>query len=282
MIDMNTSKKEFFLKATILINFMVFVILMSINIYGLFQSLRPELFLEQNLRFKNKDITLSQNEFVEKVKKQENETNIGYSTRLTKVIADGMAHIHWEKYSPDKFNQIVPFWENYILYIMGKLKITPEYERYHFSDPNKSIERGIGVCGDASMLLSQLLDKQRISNKIISLPGHVMVEVNSDGSKLMLDPDYGVVLKHSAEFYNQHPNQLGTSYSSVGYPSINDQLIINLFQHKYQSWNGVKHFITKKYYFEKLAYFLKWFLPFGFLGTSIFLLKCTKKGNQRV
>ena len=48
-----------------------------------------------------------------------------FSTRVTKVIAKGIAHIHWDKYQPEKFNQIVPIWENYFLYFMGRFSGIP-------------------------------------------------------------------------------------------------------------------------------------------------------------
>ena len=38
------------------------------------------------------------------------------------------------------------------------------------------MERGVGLRGDASMLLSELLTREKIKNKIVTLPGHVMVE----------------------------------------------------------------------------------------------------------
>ena len=36
---------------------------------------------------------------------------------------------------------------------------------------------------------------------------------------------------------------------------------------------GVQHFITKKYYFEHIDYFLKWPMPIAFMLLGIFLFK---------
>jgi hypothetical protein len=235
--------------------------LLSINLYGLFQTLRPANIELEHLRFEERDVLLSQDEFLASTKKMPQETARSYSNRLTKVIADGMAHIHWEKYPPEQFNQIVPIWENYILYLMGKLKITPEYERYHFSDPFKSIERGIGICGDAAMLMSQLLLKQNIPNKIVTIPGHVMVEAEFAQGKSLFDPDFGVVLPESADYYGKNPTHINTAYSDAGHYLYDDHFIINNFKKKHTYWNGIKHFITKKYYFEKFAYVMKWLFP---------------------
>lgn len=239
--------------------------LFATNIYGLFQTLRPANFETHELRFGNSDISLSKESFREQVARKTGESELDYSKRITSVIADGIAHIHWEAFDPDKFNQTVPFWENYILWAMGKLKVTPEFERYHFSNVEKSIERGIGICGDASMMMSQLLDRQGIPNQIITVPGHVMVEAQFDENKIVFDPDFGVVLPGSAQHLNQNPQEIGNAYSSLGYTENDDVFMTNSFSIKVNYWDGIQHFITKKYYFEKLAYILKWLLPLLFM-----------------
>ena len=241
------------------------VLLMLINLYGLSQNLRPDNIELEHLRFKEHDVSLSQQEFFKQSQKYSDETELEYAARLTQVIAGGLAHIHWEEYTPAKFNQTVPIWENYILYLMGKFKVMPEYVRYHFSDPEKSIERGIGICGDASILMSQLLQQHGIDNKIITIPGHVMVEANFDGNKKVYDPDFGVTLGQSAAYYKSTPLAVGTAYSDNGYTLGDDKFIIDGFKSKLNYWDGVKHFITKKYYFEKAAYVLKWLIPLVFL-----------------
>lgn len=279
---MNSITSKLSLKVFIIINLLLFIMLMSINVYGLFQTLRPAEFRAEHLRFKNQDISLNQQDFLYAINRQSHETDLQYAQRLTTTIAQGIAHIHWEKYDPDKFNQTVPVWENYILYMMGKLKITPEYERYHFSNPYKSIERGIGICGDASMLMSQLLEQQNISNKIITIPGHVMVEAKINGKKSIFDPDFGVILPDSAEFYKQNPITIGHAYFLAGYSTGDNQFIINGFNKSYQTWNGIKHFITKKYYFEKASYLLKWLIPTLCFFLSIYLKRLLSQGNSDV
>lgn len=247
--------------------------LLIINVLGLFQTLRPDNIYVEHLRFKERDVLLSYDNFLNNIERQLQESDEAYSYRLTKVIADGLAHVHWEKYQPEKFHQTIPIWENYILYLMGKLKVTPEYERYHFSDPMKSIERGIGICGDASILLSQLLVQQGIYNQLITIPGHVMVEATIGNKKVLLDPDFGVTFNKSAHYYRQNPTHIGTAYSALGYGTYDDQFIINGFKKKVTYWDGVKHFITKKYYFEKIAYVIKWLLPCILVLFGLYMIK---------
>lgn len=238
------------------------ILLMSINIFGLFQDLRPEGLVPEVLRFKENDLLLSIDEFKQGVLRLENESEEDYAERLTHVIADGMAHIHWQRYSPDEYHQRVPIWENYILFAMGHLTNIPEYRRYHFSDPMKSIERGIGLCGDASILMSQLLDSNGIDNQIVSMPGHVIVEASLPSGKRIFDPDFGVSLSSEAKYYESRPSELVAYYEKEGFFNNGELLIArNLAKYGPEYWNGVSHFITKKYYFEKMSYSLKWIIP---------------------
>ncbi|MDP5130365.1 MAG: hypothetical protein NWQ54_05745, partial [Paraglaciecola sp.] len=154
------------------------ITLLTINLYGLTQTLAPAAITIDDLRFREKDVTMSREALLLNLPRQINETDQLYAERITTNIAATLAHIHWLDYHPSQFNQRVPLWENYILYFMGLFSGIPEFERYHFSSPEKSIERGIGICGDASILLSQLLSRQGINNKIVTFPGHVVVEAD--------------------------------------------------------------------------------------------------------
>jgi hypothetical protein len=103
-----------------------------INIYGEFQKIRPTVFFNDELRFSN-DQPLNYIETLSQLIKKNNETELQFSQRVTKVIASGLAHIHWERFESEKFNQLIPIWENYFLFFMGKFSGIPEFEKYHFA-----------------------------------------------------------------------------------------------------------------------------------------------------
>lgn len=238
------------------------VSLLSVNVYGLFKDIRPAIFFEDELRFANESPIQYEQTLVEIIK-HGNESNPDYTHRLTKVIDDSIAHIHWERYEAEKFNQLVPIWENYFLYFVGIFSNIPEFKKYHFSDYKKSLKRGIGICGDASMIMSQLLDNNNISNQIITFPGHVIVAVKFDkqSKELLFDPDFGVSLPFSPEEIKQSPHLVNDYYLQAGYYDYDIRAFNKIYNNDYQRWNGVSHFITNKYYFEKISYFLKWPLP---------------------
>ena len=230
-----------------------------INIYGLSQSLRaPELHLSES-RFHN-DASLSFNESLEQIKRKKNESDTDYAHRLTHVISQSLMHIHWEKETDTrKFNQLIPIWENYFIHLFSGL---PEYKKYHFADYRRSLERGIGICGDASMIMSQLLSKENIPNQILAFPEHVVVSIYPETNEEMIfDPDFGIVLPFNPQNLKQTHSKTGTYYLDGGYSAREAVMMQTIYSGDFNRWNGVSHFIKKKYYFEKLAYFLKWPLP---------------------
>jgi len=259
------------------LSFTIAICLLVANVYGLTQSLRPEGLSPDVLRFGKLDVTLDSSQLIEQIERKVNESKLEYATRLTYTHAAGVAHVEWDEYDPDRFYQRVPLWENYILFAMGHVSNIPEFERYHFSDPRKSIERGIGICGDASMTISSLLNEQGIENKIVTTPGHVMVEAKIDGHSYILDGDFGVVLENGFDYYQKHPDEMIKAFQSqLG--RINDgeiSIANNIAERGFTRWNGTQHFVTRKYYFEKLAYPLKWLTPLLLLAFSftVFLKK---------
>jgi hypothetical protein len=241
--------------------FLTGLLLCAINIYGLFQEIRPVVFFADELRFKH-DEPPSFQESLLLLKKKGNESDREYSQRATKVISQSLAHIHWTRFPANQFNQLVPVWENYFLYLMGQFSDIPEFERYHFSDYKRSLKRGIGICGDASMILSQVLNNESISNNIISFEGHVVTAVTlGDGSTHVYDPDYGVSLPYSISEIQRNPSIIIPHYSAAGYSAHEISFLHEIYMDPYFSWDGVEHFITKKYWFEKITYALKWPLP---------------------
>lgn len=256
--------------------FMVGCILLLVNLYGFTQTLRPSVFFSDELRFGAKDISLSLAQYQAGIKRQAQESDLDYATRLTKVIADGTAHIHWENYDPAKFNQRVPIWENWILNIMGHFSGIPEFERYHFVTPSKSIERGIGICGEVSMLMTTLLEQNGIEASIVTVPGHVVVTAEIEGRSKIFDPDFGVVLPYSPEQLKGNAQAASQLYVDAGYKSYDQKFFLNAFSKPFRLWDGPEHFITTKYYFEKVSYWLIWIIPLILIGISWILSSMPK------
>lgn len=270
------SRKRLFAFCAYLVGF----VLLAVNVYGLTQSLRPDDLHPPYLRFGGNDLKLNEDQFREQVSRRPDESDLGYANRLTTVIADGLAHVHWPKYPIDQFNQRVPIWENYILWSMSYITPIPEFKRYHFTTPDKSIERGIGICGDASILMSRMLDKSRIENRIITIPGHVLVEAKINGEWSAFDPDYGVVIGRSASMASLEPAVVKTLYLSSGHTRYDADFVASRLQENIRYWGGVDGFIGKKYYFENFAYIAKWFLPLALLSLPSVIRRIHKRDGD--
>jgi len=256
--------------------------LMMTNLYGLNRDIRVDDFDNQYLLFSNDqpaDFNLTSLELI----RRQNENDIEFASRITTVVAKGLAHIHWIVYPEEQFNQLIPIWENYFLYFMGKYSGIPEFERYHYANYRRSLERGIGICGDASMIMSQLLNEQGISNKILTFPGHVVVVASfKNGEQYIFDADYGITVPYSLNEVASNSSKIAKLYSDAGYPYREFLFIQKMYKGNYGEWDGVEHFITKKYYFEIITYWLKWPLPICMVLVAIFMLGKTRRQKGKL
>lgn len=249
-----------------------------INLYGLTQDIRPPNMYMQDFRFKE-DLKLTYAQAVQSLNKLPEESELDFNKRVTEVISSSLAHIHWnEEIDSSTFHQLVPIWENYFLYFAGKFSGLPDFEKYHFADYKRSLKRGIGICGDASMIMSQVLEKDGTQNQIISFPGHVVVETaNTSGEKYTFDADFGVFIPYSVNQINQSPSLIERFYQEKGYSQKEINTLRRSYGKEFQRWNGVQHFITKKYYFETLTYWLKWPAPLFAMVLGFVLLRKQNK-----
>jgi hypothetical protein len=253
------------------------VSLTLINVYGIFNDVRSDRLNTEPSRFPN-DVSLNYEQSMHEIKPVINESDVNYTLRMTNVISQSLAHIHWnEEADTTRYNQLIPVWENYFLYFMGRFSGIPEFEKYHYASYQRSLKRGIGICGDASMVMSQLLDKQGIKNQILSFPGHVVVAANIDGQERVFDPDFGVAIPFSPEKIKTSPTQIFQHYQDMGYSTREIQGLMRAYNLGFKRWDGVKHFITNKYYFEKITYALKWPLPIIVLLLGVFLFYRQKR-----
>jgi hypothetical protein len=254
--------------------------LTMVNVYGLFHDVRSSRLNTEPSRFPN-DVSLNYEQSMHEIQPTADEPDIDYAHRMTNVISQSLAHIHWnEEADTTRYNQLIPVWENYFLYFMGKFSGIPEFEKYHYASYQRSLKRGIGICGDASMIMSQLLDKQGIKNQILSFPGHVVVAANIEGQEKVFDPDFGVAIPFSPEQIKTAPTQIFQHYKDMGYSSREIQGLMRAYNLGFKRWDGVKHFITNKYYFEKVAYGLKWPFPIILIILGGTLLIFTSKSKK--
>ena len=155
---------------------------------------------------------------------------------------------------------------------MGEYSGLEFYERYHFADYKRSLKRGIGVCGDHSMILSEILREKGIQNSIVAFDGHVVVEANIEGSLWTLDPDFGVVIKSSFQSVKHQPGLIKSAYGGEGYSDSEIRALVSTYVNGHpKHFDGVRHFITKRYYFEQVSYYLIWLIPVLLILLAIYI-----------
>ncbi|NWN90416.1 hypothetical protein HLV39_02740 [Marinobacter adhaerens] len=251
------------------VSLVIGLILMSINLYGVAQPIRkPGLgVLDQGqLRFvPNKVWSYKQS--------MEAINDLGtisgryqLAEKANEVVNRSLVHVDWNRVDPKSYRQLIPIWENYFLWAIGHFSGLPQFERYHYADYRRNIRRGIGICGDASTILSSVMDRYGIPNRIVSFQGHVIVEYQDEnGQDYLLDPDFGVSLGASLSDLLRNPEGFKQPYVKAGYSVAEIDYLFEAYKKEgYSIYEDTYHFMTQRYIFENVSYGMKWLLP-GFL-----------------
>ncbi|MBU2875242.1 hypothetical protein [Marinobacter salexigens] len=277
-------KKVLALDAVLFALFVVGMLLLLINIYGLFQTVRkPGLGVvdHEKLRFIPEEVWSYKTSMEAIDQLYELRSIRDIAKKANRVVNESLVHIDWMEVDPKEYRQLVPIWENYFLWAIGTFSGLPQFERYHYANYKRNIRRGIGICGDASTVLSSILDNHKIENRIVSFKGHVVVEFEDDkGNWLLVDPDFGVEMHGSLEQLTQNPEDFRRYYIEAGYPSTEVDYLFEAYNTKYVIFDDTFHFMTKRYVFEEVSYIFKWLLPVVLLlGPGFYFLMTRKVRN---
>ena len=260
------------------------IFLTGLNFLGFLIPLRnADIYNEEDNYFSN-DIIHTEDELLHELEvlKNKNETDKEFIIKANKAVHDGIAH-YWKDAGINKYNLRIPIYENYILYIASYL-YPEKFRKYEFSDFDKAIERGVGLCSQHALILSEVLENNGIDAEIITLPRHVVVsaEVKDDNEWWVVDPDFGVIIENTIQEIEKTPSIVSPIYYAKGY----DNQIVNDLTETYgtvlsihdsaKEYSGVKRF-----YFEKLSYILIWALPLFLIGVAIFLSRRQRLINRR-
>ena len=243
------------------------MLLLINNIIGLFLPLRNEgIYHEKNTGFEN-DITLTEEQLY-KVINTDIANREKYILQLNKAINKGIAH-YWNDNGIDRYNLRVPIYENYLLYFASYIypKIFRKYEYSHY---DKAIERGIGLCSQHAIIISEILNEKGIESKIIRLSGHVVSTALVNKEKNLwwiLDPDYGVVIKADISKVEDNPEIVRNYYQNNGFDKKTVENLINIYDKDgntvIDSVRSVSQITSYafNYYVEIFTYIVIWIFP---------------------
>ncbi len=259
------NQRHLFFNLVVLLMLVFGIMLLGLNLYGLTQPLRkPGLGVTEQelLRFIPEDVWSYETSLSAINSLSRLESKEALAENANKVVHRSLVHVNWQKVDPIAYRQLVPPWENVFLWAVGQFSGLPQFERYHYADYRRSIRRGIGICGDASIVLSSVLDRYAIDNDIISFGGHVIVEYeDAKGQKLLLDPDFGVAINRSLDDLKADPELVRPLYLEAGYSTQEVDDLISIYSGDMAIFDGTYSFMSKRYLFEKATYVLKWLLP---------------------
>jgi hypothetical protein len=258
-----------FLNLTEKILFYLGFCLFIINIIGLFISLRNESIYQEK-----SGIHLTEKELYHRI----NKTVIDkkeYITNLNEAVNQGIAH-YWRDAGINKYNLRIPFYENYLLFIASYLD-PEEYLKYEFYDYRRAIERGIGLCSQQAIIVSEVLLEKSIPSFIIGLSGHVVLRAQVDKSRdewWVLDPDYGVVIPYDIDIIENNTKIIRPFYAQAGYKQKKINRLENIYEKEgnaVMSEQGAKGYQIKRCSNEPIFYFLKWIIPCILMTSPTFL-----------
>lgn len=255
------------------------ILLLGINILGLFKTMRnPEIYTEENtIKNRINDITIQYPEIKKLLVKKPGESNETFAIRINKVVNDGFIH-YWQEAGITKYHERVPVWENYLLYLASYID-PKEYRQYEFSNYKKNLERGVGLCSAHSIVVKGVLNDHGIDASLWDIAGHVVVRANVEDSKwIVLDPDFGVVVPHDTAAIQANPELVRPAYQNMAalyYPEAIEPYTTDHVVEIYSREGN--HVYTVDNWFEHFSYWAIWVLPvLLMLPYSIQLLRRNK------
>lgn len=257
-------------------------LLLALNLAGLTLPLGREDLrgLEKDSNFGLRDRSVTWEETVREIARLSSLQDKDTVTReLSMLVSHRMAH-NWWYINLDELDLQMPLWENWYLWLLGEFR--ESFRRYNIGDPYLALQRGVGNCGQASMILTQLLREQGIESKILTLRGHTLVWARTGpASEFVLDPDYGVVFRGSFDQYAGDKAWLEASYREIfaqmGTPERRIPGELNLVKAAVEYGNPgyidfEGFFGAGNLEYEAQAYALKWWIPM--IALAPFLAVC--------
>jgi hypothetical protein len=169
--------------------FSVGLALLTINIFGLFKSLRnPDLYTEKNSGRLN-DVTIKLEDAKKEIVRKTGESDKVFAIRINEVVSKSMMH-DWKKEAASKYNMRVPVWENYVLYFVNSFK---KDNRYEFINYKKGLERGVGLCSSHSIVVKGILLDNGIDAQLWDIAAHGEIPISEPGGYGVAGATYLIV-----------------------------------------------------------------------------------------
>jgi hypothetical protein len=236
------------------------LILLIINLSGLFISMRnPELYTETNTGRLN-DVTIRLEDAKKQIVRKDGETDKSFALRINDVVSKSMMH-YYKTEGEKKYNLRVPVWENWPLWLISCFS---EDKRYEFAQYKKNLERGVGLCSTHSVVVKGILLDNGIDASLWDIAGHVVVRAEVGKNEWwILDPDYGLVVEHDIAEIEADPELVRPAYAEMAKlykPDYNDPYTTDHVVQIYGKEGN--HIYDLNLPLERAYYIAKWLIPF--------------------
>ncbi len=255
--------------------------LLALNLYGvLFASLRaPD---AVGYRDFAGSVTLPYAESIARLDAIPNGDAMTLVTEATRIFHEGIAHLDPDdvvRLGPHRLHTTVPVWENYLLFALAYLK-PDTYQDYEFCSYRRTLERGVGRCGQQSLALVDFLSRRGLPAGFVDLGGHTVATADvGKGEWILLDPDYGAVIPFSIAQAEKAPESVIPYY-------WNDQVVrrqaFRVFdaQDNKVMIGGPSVRWKRACPAEQVAYLLKWLLPGVLVFSGVLLLRVARRSGR--
>lgn len=154
----------------------------------------------------------------------------------------------------------IAFYENWIMWLCGKI-YRPASRTL---DAKLLVKAGAGNCSERTQVLMDIFKLNGLDCRIISLNGHITLQVFFNGQWMVADADYGLVYK--GDMHQMQTAGLQFADSVLSKNAFSDELRKNyLYFWKTSSDNILlplnKESSTRLYKAEKLSQWLRWIIP---------------------
>jgi len=255
------------MKRLITISGFIGITLLAINIAGFFIPLKnPAIYQEQKTGFVN-DTTLTYEEALKLLDTTPSQDTKEYVQNVNKIINQSIAH-YWEDEGISKYRLTIPPYENYVLFSL-RFIFPSIYEKYEYCSYDKALKRGVGLCSQHAIVITDFLNKKGLETRIVGLDGHVVATVKVDKDEWwILDPDFGVVIPYNLQKIESSPELVKSYYAKVAYKNkpIYPETLENIYEARGNiiypvGVSGYTDCNWKKVIIERSSYILKWLIP---------------------
>lgn len=181
--------------------------------------------------------------------------------KTTDLVNKGLSH-HWEDVHGDEireYNLTIPANKNYILFILSYFNF--RFEKFEFLNWEKALERGVGLCSEHAIILSEILNERGIKTNMINLVGHVVAMSEADGKKMIADADLNVVIPYSIDIIEKNPNLINKYYLDRGYDAAFVERLSGIYGEENIVYKNAFTYKNILGVFEIMSYWAIWIIP---------------------